>query len=32
VCRSAAQAMAEICAEQTAVLGVTNPRAAGKAA
>jgi acetyl esterase/lipase len=32
VCRSAPQAMAEICAEQTAVLGVTNPQAAGQVA
>jgi acetyl esterase/lipase len=32
VCRSARQAMAEICAEQAAALGVTNPQAADKVA
>jgi acetyl esterase/lipase len=32
VCRSARQAMAEICAEQTAALGVTDPQAADKVA
>jgi acetyl esterase/lipase len=32
VCRSARQAMAEICAEQAVALGVTDPRAAGKVA
>jgi acetyl esterase/lipase len=32
VCRGARQAMAEICAEQTAALGVTDAHAAGKVA
>ena len=32
VCRGARQAMAEICSEQAAALGVTDPQAAGKVA